>query len=317
MIQHKENRWKHCIGFYNLENLFDTIDDAFTNDNDFLPTSDKRWTEKRFDRKIYKLGSVISKLGKDTVGYYPAIVGLAEVENEEVIEALINSEHLEDVNYDVVHYDSSDERGIDVGLIYNSDVFSVVASNTYSIYIEDEDGERDYTRDILLVSGELENELIHIIVNHWPSRRDGEELTNNKRVTAAKRVSDIISELREEYQDPKIMVMGDFNDNPDNDSLKYLVKNDGMFNPMETIWSPEVGSQSYDFQWNMFDQILCSVNMLSPHDNGFVFSEADVYDEEYLKQYKGRYKGVPFRTYVGKKYKGGYSDHFPVYMILE
>lgn len=311
------NRWKHCVAFYNLENLFDTEDDEFTNDNDFLPNSAKRWTPKRFERKVYKLGTVISKMGDDTVGYFPAIVGLAEVENKEVIEALVQTNYLERVNYEIVHYESSDERGIDVGLIYNAEVFTVTDSDTYSIYIEDEDGERDYTRDILRVSGMLENELVHIIVNHWPSRRDGEELTNHKRVTAAKRVSDIIFNLREEYENPKIIVMGDFNDNPDNDSLKYLVNNDGLYNPMETIWSPEKGTQSYDFQWNMFDQILCTTNFMSAERKQLRFIEADVYDEEYLRQYKGRYKGVPFRTYVGKKYKGGYSDHFPVYMIFE
>lgn len=308
---------KYCVGFYNLENLFDTIDDVLTNDNDFLPTSHKRWTNKRFDRKIYKLGSVIAKLGKDTVQDFPAVIGLAEVENQAVIEALINSDHLKDVNYEIVHYDSSDERGIDVGLVYNADVFSVTSSETYAVYLQDEDGTRDYTRDILRVSGDFDGKPVHVIVNHWPSRRDGELLTNNKRLIAAQRVSDIILELNEAYNDPQIIVMGDFNDNPDNDSLKHLVNNDGLFNPMETIWSPEKGSQSYDFKWNMFDQILCSINFHSPAKHRLNFVEADVYDEEYLTQYKGKYQGVPFRTYVGKKYKGGYSDHFPVYMVLK
>ncbi|MDT0558259.1 endonuclease/exonuclease/phosphatase family protein [Ichthyenterobacterium sp. W332] len=317
MSQRSNSDKKYCIAFYNLENLFDTVDDAFTNDNDFLPNSAKRWTNKRFDRKVYKLGLAISKLGKDTVGALPAIVGLAEVENKEVINALINSEYLEHVNYSIEHYDSSDERGIDVGLIYNEDVFTVTSSKTYTVYLKDDDGERDYTRDILLVSGKMEEEEVHFIVNHWPSRRDGEVLTNSKRVTAAKHVSDIIAELRQDHDDPQIIVMGDFNDNPDNDSLKHLVNNDGLFNPMETIWSPEKGSQSYDFNWNMFDQILCSINFLSSDNSKLRFFEADVYDEEYLTQFRGKYKGTPFRTYVGKKYKGGYSDHFPVYMILE
>ncbi len=307
----------HCIAFYNLENLFDTKDDVLTGDNDFLPYSRKRWTDKRFQNKIKKLGATISKIGKDKTINAPTILGVAEVENRAVMEALIESEDLGDINYGIVHYDSSDERGIDVGLIYNKNHFEVLHSETFVVYLEDEDGERDYTRDILLVSGKLQDETIHILVNHWPSRRDGEDETNHKRVTAAQKVAEIISKIRHENPEAKVLVMGDFNDNPDNDSLQLLVNENAMYNPMETIWSPERGSQIHDFKWNMFDQILCSVNFLSSDKTKLRYDHADVFDEHFLTQFKGKYKGQPFRTYVGKKYKGGISDHFPVYMILE
>ncbi|WP_353777472.1 endonuclease/exonuclease/phosphatase family protein [Winogradskyella sp. 3972H.M.0a.05] len=311
------NDEKLTVAFYNLENLFDTIDDKHTNDNDFLPTSRKRWTQKRYDRKLYKLGTAISKIGHLQTDKLPVIVGLAEVENRQVIEDLLATKDLEGTNYGIVHYDSADERGIDVGLIYNEDYFSVESSETFSVYLEDDDGSRDYTRDILLVSGQLLNEKVHVIVNHWSSRRDGKDETSHKRMAAAKEVVEAIVQLRNSEEDPKIIVMGDFNDNPDNESIKYLVTNGNLFNPMDTVWSYDKGSQNHDFKWNLFDQILVSANFLNADVEQLRFSEADVFNEKFLTQYKGKYKGQPFRTFVGKKYKGGYSDHFPVYIILK
>ena len=311
------NDEKLTIAFYNLENLFDTVDDKHTNDNDFLPTSRKRWTQKRYDRKLYKLGTAISKIGHLQTDKLPVIVGLAEVENRQVIEDLLSTKDLEGTNYGIVHYDSSDERGIDVGLIYNEDYFTVESSETLSVYLEDEHGSRDYTRDILLVSGTLFGEKIHVIVNHWSSRRDGKDETNHKRMAAAREVIEAIGQLRVEEENPKIIVMGDFNDNPNNESIKYLVENGSLYNPMDTVWSYDKGSQSHDFKWNLFDQILVSSNFLNADVNQLRFDDADVFNEKFLTQYKGKYKGQPFRTFVGKKYKGGYSDHFPVYIIVK
>ena len=146
------------IAFYNLENLFDLEDDPNTHDNDFLPTSEKKWTPKRYKNKLRKLGFAISNIGKKETGKHPAIVGLAEVENAKAIEDLITSKHLEDINYGYVHYDSLDERGIDVALLYNKQVFELIDSKTVPIILTDEEGERDYTRDILKVSGNLHGE---------------------------------------------------------------------------------------------------------------------------------------------------------------
>ena len=308
---------KLTVAFYNLENLFDTVDDEHTNDNDFLPSSRKRWTPRRYNRKLQKLSFAISKIGHEETQKLPVIVGLAEVENKQVIEDLINREELKEVEYDIVHYESSDERGIDVGLIYNKEYFSVTHSETFSVYLEDEDGSRDYTRDILLVSGMLLGEKVHVIVNHWSSRRDGKDVTSHKRMAASERAVDIITQLVDQEANPKIIVMGDFNDNPDNESIKYLADKGALFNPMETVWSYDKGSQSHDFKWNLFDQILVSFNMLNSDTDSLRFDEANVFNERFLTQFKGKYKGQPFRTYVGKKYKGGYSDHFPVYAILK
>jgi predicted extracellular nuclease len=305
------------LAFYNIENLFDIYDDELTNDNDFLPTSDKRWTKKRYERKIYKIGSVISKIGFDNFNQPPAIIGLAEVENKMVLDDLIQCPDLVAYNYGIVHYDSNDERGIDVGLLYNKDEFTVESSEIFSVYIENEVGKRDYTRDILLVSGNLDGDNIHVIVNHWPSRRDGEQATSFKRILAAKKVLEIIAKLELIYDQPKIIIMGDFNDNPDNDSIVYLLKNDSLFNPMKELWTEDRGSQNHNFKWNLFDQIICNRNLKESIPNTYHFEKADIFDEKYLTQFNGKFQGHPYRTYVGKKYMGGFSDHFPVYILLK
>ncbi|TBV28442.1 endonuclease [Meridianimaribacter sp. CL38] len=307
---------QYTIAFYNIENLFDIHNDPFTNDDDFLPTSDKRWTQKKYDRKIYKIGSVISQIGTDENTTPPAIVGLAEVENKRVLKDLLASKDLQSINYDYVHYNSLDERGIDVALIYNKDVFTVNSSETFNIFITDGDGEIDFTRDVLLVSGMLGGEEIHIIVNHWPSRREGEKASSYKRVLAAQKNIEVVNRLKQDNPNSKIIVMGDFNDNPDDDSVEELVAGANLYNPMQNLRSIDKGSLNHDFNWNVFDQIMVSINFLETKPNTLKFSDANIFDSKFLTQYNGKYKGQPYRTFVGKKYKGGFSDHFPVFIEL-
>ncbi len=305
------------IAFYNLENLFDLVDDETTNDDDFLPKSVKNWTPKRYKNKLRKLGFAISNIGRQETGKHPAIVGLAEVENAKVIEDLLDSKHLEDYNYSYVHYDSPDERGIDVALLYDAAAFKVIASEPFSVQLTDEFGLPDYTRDILLVTGQLDGETIHVIVNHWSSRREGEKETEHKRILSSDRVGEIITNLKLENEDAKIVVVGDFNDDPHSNSIKRLVENYNLYNPMETLRSFNRGTSNHRRQWNLFDQVLFSTNFFKTTDKLFEYQTANIFDEEFLKIFKGKYKGTPFRTYVGKKYKGGYSDHFPVYAIFK
>jgi len=305
------------IAFYNLENLFDIYNDERTNDDEFLPTSAKRWTEKRYQKKIYKLGSVISKIGFEDSLKPPALVGLGEVENDTVLNDLIQTEDLIGFNYGFVHYDSKDERGIDVALLYDRDQFVVEASETYSIYLETPEGERDFTRDILLVSGILDGDPIHVIVNHWPSRHEGDNETSYKRMIAAKKVLEIISQVLEKHEFPRIIVIGDFNDNPNNESIQFLTANSNLFNATESLWSRNRGTENHDFQWNLFDQIFISKNLLMPDSDGYSFERADIFDDKFVTQFRGKFKGQPFRTYVGKKYMGGYSDHFPIFIQLK
>jgi len=307
----------YTIAFYNVENLFDIKNDSLKHDDDFLPTSAKRWTSKRYQKKLTKLGTVISQIGKENTKAAPIVVGLAEVENKKVLNDLVNSKNLKDENYSYIHYDSEDERGIDVALLYKSDIFKAENSETFSVYFENELGQQDYTRDILLVQGKLNGEDINIIVNHWSSRREGVKETEFKRIAGANVVNSIIKKLKKEKSTAKIIVMGDFNDNPNSNSLLLLEKESDLFNPFKTVWSRDNGSLNHNFQWNLFDQILFSTNFFDTNNSNLSFSDAQVFNSWFLTQYDGKYKGQPFRTYVGQKYKGGYSDHFPVYLQLK
>ncbi len=307
----------YTIAFYNLENLFDTFDDKFTYDNDFLPKSEKQWTQKRYRKKLTKLGRVISQIGTKTSGNVPVIVGLAEVENRLVVSDLIHSKSLKDKPLDLVHFDSPDDRGIDVALIYNTDYFKVEDTTVFPLQLFDENDKRDYTRDILLVEGFLNDEKIYVIVNHWPSRREGVEVSEPKRLTASSKVIEIMDLIKEKDADAKIIIMGDFNDNPSDKSIKQLSQSHDLHNPMETLLSYSRGTLNYRFDWNIFDQILFTTNFFAFNPKGHSFSKANIFDNDFLKQFKGKYKGLPFRTYVGRKYKGGFSDHFPVYIHLK
>ncbi len=306
----------YTIAFYNLENLFDIKDNPNTLDDDFTPRGRKNWSFKRYKKKIKKLGSVISQIGGDKSNHTPAVVGVVEVENEQVLKDLIQTTHLKDEHYGIVHYDSPDERGIDVALLYKKELFELLSSETFPLYLESKNGGRDYTRDILLVKGNLNGELIHILVNHWPSRGNSKDFTEEKRIKAAQLATHIIDKIYSENEDPKIIVMGDFNDDPTSKSVKsYLVKKT-FYNPMERLLNTGIGTLNYKGTWHLFDQIIFSKNFINSKENTHSFKYAEVFDKHFLKKWKGKYKGNPFRTYVGKWYLGGFSDHFPVYVYL-
>jgi len=307
----------HTIGFYNLENLFDTIDDPDTLDDDFTPTGSKKWTNKRYKKKLYKLAKTISKLGIESTGNVPVLLGVAEVENREVMTDLIATEPLRDIAYDFVHYDSPDERGIDTALIYDTTHFKVLFSEPITLYIENLNGERDTTRDILYVHGKLHNEEVHVFVNHWPSRRSGNVETEYKRIIAADTIIERMQKIEENYVNPNYIIMGDFNDEPSSNSIQKLMKTQSLYNPMEKLLSPQRGSANYRKNWSLFDQIIISHNFFNFKKGTHSFNEADIFDERFLKEWEGKFKGNPYRTYVGTKYLGGYSDHFPVYIQLK
>ncbi len=303
------------IGFYNLENLFDTVDDPKTLDDDFTEFSEKNWNEKRFREKIKKLGRVISSIGYQDIKHPPVLLGVAEVENAAVLDALVSSKFLKKKNYDFVHFDSPDERGIDTALLYRKDYFSVIRKETFTVYLTQESGERDYTRDILYVLGLLEDQPLHILVNHWPSRGKGTKETEHKRIAAAERILQIIEGIYKDEKDPRVVIMGDFNDDPQSESIKRLTTQ-RFYNPMEVLLTKYEGTLSHRDNWHLFDQIIISQNFLRGHDNPFRYKKANIFSPDDIKEYRGKYKGLPFRTYGGKKYLGGFSDHFPVYSIF-
>ncbi|QTD36822.1 endonuclease [Polaribacter batillariae] len=317
ILSKKQSKKITTIAFYNVENLFDTIDNPNTLDDDYTTNGKYKWTNKRYRIKIKKLGSVISQLGLNRSKFPPAIVGLVEVENAKVVNDLVNSTNLEKHHYGFVHHESPDERGIDVALLYNKHAFELLGSETFVLEIENEPGVRDYTRDVLKVTGNLHGELVYILVNHWPSRRDGAEITEYKRIKAAELNRSIIASIREQSFDAKIIIMGDFNDDPTSISLQTLASND-FLNPMKNLLNPKkTGSTTYNKKWNLFDQILFSKNFLEKKKGKLYFKHAEVFNKKWLKVFKGKLKGSPFRTYIGPWYQGGFSDHFPVYAFLK
>jgi len=306
------------IAFYNVENLFDTINDPKINDEEFLPGGINRWTSQRYEAKLISMAEVVAGIGSEFVKGGPAILGLSEIENRGVLEDLINTPPLKDLGYAIVHYDSPDLRGIDVGLIYKPAVFKVINSTTNRLSMP---GRTNwFSRDQLVVTGELNGDLISVIVNHWPSRRSGPEY----REAAAKLSRNLSDSLMKEHKNAKIFIMGDLNDDPTDRSVAKVLGAKGkekevnkgdLFNPMWQLHRDGIGSLAYRDAWNLFDQIIISESVLNPK-KGWKFYKAKVYNEKFLIQKDGPYAGYPFRTFAGGAYAGGYSDHFPVYLIL-
>lgn len=316
-----------CIGFYNVENLFDIKDDSLTYDEDFTPDGKLVWTEKRYQKKINNLSKVISEVGTNYTPHGVSILGLAEVENENVLNDLVSKPILKNRNYQIVHFDSPDQRGIDVALLYNPNYFKLSYKKKYFLKINTKKDRYKYTRDILLVAGELKNEKVFIIVNHWPSRSGGMKETQENRIAAAKLLNEIVLKIQNIDQDAKIIIMGDFNDDPTNISIKKhlntsgkinkLEKN-GIYNPWEKFDNKGYGTLAWDDRWNLFDQILITEPLVDKTKNfdNFSFYKAEIFNKPYLQQKEGRFKGYPFRTYGFGVYKSGFSDHFPVLIYL-
>ncbi|QWX83739.1 endonuclease [Cellulophaga sp. HaHaR_3_176] len=313
----KSNNSLFTIAFYNLENLFDTIDHPKKLDGDFTPNGKLNWTPQRYKSKLNKLGSTIAKIGFKKAGKTPAIIGVCEVENKTVVKDLIANEALKKAKYSFVHYDSPDERGIGNALIYDDRYFKVISSEPIPLLVYNLDGNQDMTRDILYVHGELNGEKVHVFVNHWPSKRDGGAETEYKRIKASETILNYMSSIEENHASPNYIIMGDFNDGPKSKSIKKLVKSKGLYNPMEKLLTPKRGSANYKFNWMLFDQIIISHSFLNYEKKTHSYDTSNIFDEHFLTEFKGKFKGSPFRTYVGRRYLGGYSDHFPVYLQLK
>ena len=314
-----------CVGFYNLENLFDTLIDPDPNkilQEDFTPKGPKGWTSQRYHEKLENMAKVISELGTDVTPDGVAMLGVSEVENATVLEDLVKEDAIKDRNYQIVHYDSPDKRGIDVGLIYNPNYFKVESSRSVSLRTIDT---TFYTRDQLLVSGYLHDEKVHVIVAHWPSRRGGEKRSRPRREAAAKLGKMIIDSIQNVEPDAKIFYMGDLNDDPTDSSVKNYLKGNGkkdglkknqMYNPWETYYKKGIGTLAYRDTWNLFDQILLSPALTDKDYSSYKLYKTSIFKKSYLINSSGQYKGYPYRTFAGGAYTGGYSDHFPVYLFL-
>ncbi len=315
---------QYTVGFYNLENLFDYSRDEHILDKDFTSLGKNVWTKNRYDKKLQNLSDAISKIGYEFTGKLPAVLGVAEVENKKVLNDLINQPKLKDHGFDYVHFNSPDERGIDVALLYRKTVFEVIHAEPVMLLIHDPEGKRDTTRDILYVKGDLAGTTLHIYVNHWPSRRDGHGTTEYKRDIAAQQLIQHITKMdpagnrmkKQDKDNTFVIVMGDFNDDPENDSIKLGILPNGFDNITAPLKNFHRGSLNYHSKWNLFDQIMVSENLHNDIPNDLYVHKADIFDDIMLRQWKGKYRGQPSRTFSGRHYTGGFSDHFPVYAVL-
>ncbi len=314
-----------AVGFYNLENLFDTLDTPDVRDTEFTPDGGKVWNGTKYEEKLGNLAYVISTMGKEKAAAGISVLGVSEVENVTVLEDLIEQPAIKDMEFGIVHYDSPDERGIDVGLLYRKNHFEVLNSKSYYVDLFGETQDTNYTRDVLLVSGLLDKEEMHFIVGHWPSRSGGEKRSEPGRVMAAEVCRSIVDSLYTVDPNAKIVVMGDLNDNPNNISITEHLKAaykqkelryKDLFNPMGELYRKGLGSNAWRDSWSLFDQTVISKPLLENKNNGYKFFKAQIHAEQFLKQPIGQYKGYPYRTFVGNAYQGGYSDHFPVYVYL-
>ena len=336
----------HTVAFYNFENLFDTINDTATYDEEWTPKGLQRWTFEKYQKKLYNLSRVLAEIGSAENSDAPTIIGGCEIENRGVLEDLVKQPKLIDKNYGIIHFDSPDKRGIDVALLYQKAKFQPTSYSSIPLYIyknknakseiastaaeEKTDDEiqvntanyRIYTRDQLLVTGFLDGEEINIIVNHWPSRSGGEKKSSPFREAAAALNKQIIDSVQRINPNAKIIIMGDMNDGAYNKSIKVGLgakakKNEvqqfGIYNPFEEMAKNGMGTIAYRDAWDIFDQILVSETFIKPDFFSFKFWKAGIYNKSFLIQSSGQYKGYPLRH---SNTEIGFSDHFPVYIYL-
>jgi hypothetical protein len=313
-----------CIAFYNLENLFDTLDSPDTYDLEFTPHGSKLYNAEVYWDKLGKLSKVIGEVGVEFTPDGPALLGVSEIENISVLEDLVKQPSLVSRGYKIIHQDSKDARGVDVALLYQPKYFTPEQVHYYSLPTNDPGDSVKYSRDILIAIGMFNGERISVSINHWPSRRGGEQNTAHLRNVAADYNRHFLDSLVKYKICTKSIVMGDLNDDPINDSVhKYLragrkMETMGtldMYNPFEDFYRKGLGTTAYQDAWSLFDQIILSKE-LAQDGPGFHFYKAGVYNPPYLTQKTGTFKGYPMRTYADGIYAGGYSDHFPVYILL-
>lgn len=313
------------IAFYNVENLFDTENDSLTFDDQRTPDGSYNWTKIRYKKKIEHISKVLSEIGKETTKTSPDIIGLCEVESKAVVEDLAHHPNLRNKDYGIVHFDSPDRRGIDVALLYKKASYLPTSFKSHRLLLFNEMGERNYTRDQLVVGGLMDSEDFYFIINHWPSRRGGEAKSRPNRIRAALLNKRIIDSIQKLNWKAKIISMGDLNDDPRDDSLKKILKTKGkmeqldslsLFNPMEKLHKKGLGSLAYRDRWNLFDQFFMTSNLTTENRMGHSYWKSGIYAPSHLKIAGGKYRGYPFRTYTGGSYTEGYSDHFPVYLFL-
>lgn len=320
----KKNYQVGIIAFYNFENLFDTENDPNKDDDEFTPTGPYHYTDKVYNEKLHNLATVLQQLGTDKTPDGAAIIGTAEIENGKVLTDLANQPEIKDRNYQHVWFEGPDPRGIDVALLYNPKYFKVLSSKSINVNLG-QTGGKELTRDVLFVNGIFAGDTIHILVNHWPSRRGGESATAGKRAIVAKLNKHISDSLTTVNPHSKIFIMGDLNDDPVDISVSKVLgakkdKSDvgltSLYNPWADFYRQGIGTLGFNDSWNLFDQIMCSGALLHKNETSWKFYKAEIFNKDFLLEKFGRYKGYPHRSFSGTTWINGYSDHLPVMIYL-
>ncbi len=321
--QEKKRYQTALVGFYNLENLFDTIDDPNVRDEEFFPDGKNRWNTEKYMHKLHNMAKVIGMIGTDINPDGLAVLGVSEVENRSVLEDLVAQPQIKKRHYEIIHRNSPDRRGIDVAMLYNPKYLSVNSVKMYRLHVPDKPDFR--TRDQMLVSGLLRGDTIFFIVNHWPSRYGGEKRSRPLRNAAAALTRHIADSLLSTNAKAKIIVMGDLNDNPTNESVLKIMntspnrnhlKNGAFYNPMYKLYKKGIGTTAWRDTWSLFDQIFLSPGLLDKDFKSWQYYKVTIFNKHFMQQQDGKFKGYPFRTFAGGTWLGGYSDHFPVYVVL-
>ena len=333
----------HTVAFYNLENLFDTINQA-NNDEEWLAKGAQNWTGAKYKQKLHNMARVIAEIGTgENPNNSPTLIGGSEIENRGVLEDLVKEPAIINRDYGIVHFDSPDKRGIDVALLYQKKHFKPTSYKNVPLYIyrdaapEKEKAEKEeatddkvvvtadkrvYTRDQLLVTGLLDGEEINVIVCHWPSRSGGEKKSAPFREAAAALTRKITDSLQRIKPDAKVIILGDLNDGSFNNSVKVELgakgkKEDlkplGIYNPFESMTNKGYGTIGYRDAWDIFDIIMFTEPFVSKDYSSFRYWKAGIYNKPYMTQTTGQYKGYPLRHQANEV---GFSDHFPVYIYL-
>ncbi len=322
-IEKNKQYYLSAIGLWNVENLYDTLNDVWKNDEEFTPYGSNAWTGKRYWVKIDRLAEVISQMASDVTPDGLAILGLCEIENKNVVKDLVNSPRLKKRNYQIVHIEGPDARGVDPSFIYNPNYFKLIKAVNYPVRLITDSSHK--TRDILVVSGLFNSEPLTVLVNHWPSRRGGEMASRPNRNGAAKIAKHISDSIVKNDDKAKVVIMGDLNDDPVNECVKKVIgtyanikdaEDQLFFNPMEKPYKDGTGTLAWQDSWNLFDQTLLNKNWLPKKFETWQFYAVRIFNKDYLKSDFGNFKGYPFRTYSGGAYTAGYSDHFPVYFLI-
>ncbi len=300
--------------FYNVENLFDIYDNPETLDDDFTPQGKLGWNEDRYQTKLFRLAEVIDAIPGD----WPAFIGLAEVENRQVLQDLLLA-NAEMSRYKIIHQDSPDERGIDVAALIDTTLLSIERYHYTTINLPNDVD--PHTRDILYIKGKAQGEVIHFFVNHWPSRGGGQVETEKNRIAVANVLKSKINQIQQGDKNAKLIVMGDFNDHPNDRSIAEILgagisDHDRLFNFMYSDHMQGKGSYWYKGSWGALDQFIVSPNIATGR-KGWVAENAFFYDDRQVMFQDSKGELRPNRTYAGTKYTAGYSDHLAIYLPMK